>query len=90
MAWTQPPITTTPKKGDVFGQTTNHRSGFSAPKMPRDFAKISHKTVCRNIRKDLQDNLHHPLLVHIQNFPGVMALPGHHPDEDCSQSNVQL
>ena len=45
------------------------------------FANISHKISCQNSHKDLGNNLHHPLLVHIKSLPGAMVSPGPSPSE---------
>jgi hypothetical protein len=43
------------------------------------FAKISHKISCQNSQKNLGNNLHHPLSVHIKSLPGAMVSPGPSP-----------
>ena len=62
--------TTTPKKVDVFGQTTNHLwAAFQRPKCP----------ICIT-----------PCWFTFKIFQGWWFYPGHHPDEDCFQSNVHF
>ena len=53
------------------------------PEYPaRYFGKnFAHKISCQNSHKDLGNNLHHPLLVHIKSLPGAMISPGPSPSE---------